>query len=159
MVRALLLLALGTGCGGSSRTAAKAKLVDPDSPVAGTLIVRFEGPSPLSGTLRTEHAGQLFLASVEVVSPRAAARPGETAIRNYESETGPDVFSPFPERWPRKNAFGVREQGTADAVLIGDRGGRLDCRFSLSSVDEGFRGTVVGKCTDEQGEVYLVDVR
>lgn len=154
-----VIVLVASACRSSSRTAAKAKLIDSDTEVAGTLLFQFEGPSPLQGTLRTQRGDEYFLASVEVASPRAAEKAGAPSVRDYEAESGPDIFSPFPERWPQKNLLGVREDGFTDATLLGDRGSTLQCRFSLSPVDQGFRGTVVGRCEDNDGLIYAAEVQ
>ncbi len=132
---------------------------DDEQPIEGTLVFDFEGATPLRGSLRTERGNELFLASVDVPSPRSASRIEDDEIGDLESQTGANTFSPFPERWPRKNALSLREAGVYRVELFGNAQGFLDCTFVLAPFDRGFEGQVQGRCVDEDDQTWAARMR
>jgi len=163
MNRALLPLALigwtAVACASPSPPSARPAKFEDKRPIAGTLVFEFEGNTPLRGSLRTERGEELFLASVEVPSPRSARRIEDDKVTDLESQTGANTFSPFPERWPRKNAFSLREDGVYEVELLGNAQGVLNCTFVLAPFDRGFEGRVDGRCVDEDEQVWAARMR
>lgn len=159
MLRMLCAAHLLAACATSAPPRARPHDFGEDRAPVGTLFFQYQGESPLHGSLRTERGEELFLASVDVPSPRAAARIDDDQVGDLESQTGANTFSPFPERWPQKNAFSVREDGVYEVELLGGQQGVLQCTFVLSPFDKGFEGRAEGRCVDEKEEVWIARMR
>lgn len=148
------------GALGACAAPAPPSALQPTGVEAGRLVFAFEGPSGLEGTLRTVMRGETYLASVRVPTPRASARVSDaTQTGDSNAQSGADLFSRFPERWPKKNVLRVREDGTVSATLLGDEGGQLRCTFHLATLDRGFEGRAMGRCVDADEQSYEAEVR
>jgi hypothetical protein len=120
---------------------------------APLILFQWEAESSTAGRLRgvgpegVVYVGQMALSerskSEGGIPERGAVEPG--------TESGAQVFSPFPEQWPRRSRNAVERVRTE---LVDERGRTLECRFAVPSPDEGIRPPVDGVCRDPSGNSY-----
>jgi len=73
----------------------------------------------------------------------------DTGAKPRGFESGADVFSPFPEKWPERtnNVLNPVRASRVHVTLGTDQGELVECDFLLNDVDRGFLGGARGVCT------------
>lgn len=81
------------------------------------------------------------------------SRDLDTGVAERGFESGADVFSPFPERWPPRtnNVLNPLRSSRIDVTLGTEIGRVVECELLLNDTDRGLMGGARGVCVDPDG--------
>lgn len=132
-------------------------VIPPDFDELPLLDLEWTSSDPDVGALRG------ILPSGEVVGGRVVIRELQrdtaeldTGVTERGFESGADVFSPFPEKWPERtnNVLNPSRSSRVHVTLGTELGKLVECDFLLNDLDRGFLGGARGVCTDHEGARY-----